>query len=110
MILNTFEAAEALLVKRSSNYSDRPFPTMSGKLMRREKSIFMMYVFFTPDEFVLHFSRSNTDRLRKYRKLLHQSFNSSVTHRYWPVHEHISLVMIGRILSSPELLFRHLRR
>lgn len=42
MVLNSLKAVEDLLVKRSVMYSDRPFPTMAGKLMKREKSIFFM--------------------------------------------------------------------
>ena len=46
VILNTAKIATELLDSNSATYSDRPFPTMSGLLMRREKSIFLMYVSF----------------------------------------------------------------
>ena len=41
VVLNSSKVAEDLLVKRSANYSDRPFPSMA-KLMKREKSMFYM--------------------------------------------------------------------
>jgi hypothetical protein len=43
VVLNSAADAANLLTKRSTIYSDRPFPTMAGLLMRREKSIFYMY-------------------------------------------------------------------
>ena len=42
IVLNTAQAATRMLEKNSSIYSDRPFPTMAGLLMRREKSFFYM--------------------------------------------------------------------
>lgn len=44
LILNSVASVEDLFVKRSVNYSDRPFPTMAGVLMKREKSMFLSYV------------------------------------------------------------------
>ena len=42
IVLNTAQAATRMLDKNSGIYSDRPFPTMAGLLMRREKSFFYM--------------------------------------------------------------------
>ena len=42
VVLNTAQAATRMLDKNSGIYSDRPFPTMAGLLMRREKSFFYM--------------------------------------------------------------------
>lgn len=42
VVLNTATDAVNLLNKRSAVYSDRPFPTMAGLLLHREKSMFYM--------------------------------------------------------------------
>ena len=42
VVLNTAKMAEEMLDKQSATFSDRPFPVMSGVLMRREKSMFLM--------------------------------------------------------------------
>ncbi|KAF8914064.1 hypothetical protein CPB84DRAFT_1820011, partial [Gymnopilus junonius] len=39
VVLNSAAVAEDLLNKRSLIYSDRPFSTMAGELMQREKSL-----------------------------------------------------------------------
>lgn len=46
VVLDKLPIAEMLFNSRSALYSDRPFPTMGGLLMEREKSIFMMYASF----------------------------------------------------------------
>jgi hypothetical protein len=60
LILNSAEAAQNLLDKRSANYSDRPFPAMSGTLMKREKSMFMMWVSHYLKRKLLHVSLVRT--------------------------------------------------
>lgn len=42
VVLNTAPMAERMLEAHSATFSDRPFPPMSGVLMRRDKSIFLM--------------------------------------------------------------------
>ncbi|KAJ7774715.1 cytochrome P450 [Mycena metata] len=94
-ILNSAADAFNLLSKRSSIYSDRPFATMAGRLMRREKSIFCL---------------SYNDRLKTYRKLMHQSFSSTASQMFWDVEQEEALILVDRILASPQDLVEHLRR
>ncbi|KAJ7163786.1 cytochrome P450 [Mycena crocata] len=95
IILNSATDAFNLLSKRSAVYSDRPLATMAGRLMRREKSIFCI---------------SYNDRLKTYRKLMHQSFNPSASQMFWEVEEQEARIMIESIMSSPDNLVEHLRR
>ncbi|KAJ7172584.1 cytochrome P450 [Mycena filopes] len=95
IILNSAADAFALLSKRSSIYSDRPFATMSGRLMGREKSIFCL---------------SYNDRLKTYRKLMHQSFSPTASQKFWDLEQEEALVLVDRILTSPQHLVEHLRR
>ncbi|KAJ7477159.1 cytochrome P450 [Mycena galericulata] len=95
IILNTAADAFNLLSKRSAIYSDRPFATMSGRLMRREKSIFCI---------------SYNDRLKAYRRLMHQSFNPTASQSFWEVEEQQARILVDNIIESPENLVEHLRR
>ncbi|KAJ7940739.1 cytochrome P450 [Mycena leptocephala] len=94
IILNSAADAFNLLSKRSSIYSDRPFAPMSG-LMRREKSIFCI---------------SYNDRLKAYRKLMHQSFNPTASQMFWEVEEKEAAILVDSIITSPQNLVEHLRR
>ncbi|KAJ7891352.1 cytochrome P450 [Mycena olivaceomarginata] len=91
LVLNSAADAANLLTKRSTIYSDRPFPTMAGLLMRREKSIF------------LH-------RFKMYRKLMHRSFNPSAAQMYWETQEREARILVDNIIKFPESLVKHLRR
>ncbi|KAJ7046673.1 cytochrome P450 [Mycena alexandri] len=95
IILNSAADAFNLLSKRSSIYSDRPFATMGGRLMRREKSIFCV---------------SYNDRLKTYRKLMHQSFSPTASQMFWDVEQEEALILVDRILASPQDMVEHLRR
>ncbi|KAF7359102.1 Cytochrome P450 [Mycena sanguinolenta] len=95
VVLNSSTDAINLLTKRSAIYSDRPFPTMAGVLLRREKSIF---------------SISYNERFKMYRKLMHRSFNSSAAKMYWEIQEREARILIDNIVRSPEKLVQHLRR
>ncbi|KAJ7122870.1 cytochrome P450 [Mycena epipterygia] len=95
VILNSATDAFNLLSKRSSNYSDRPFATMSGRLMQREKSIFCI---------------SYNDRLKTYRRLMHQSFNQTASQMFWELEEQEARILVENIIASPENLVEHLRR
>ncbi|KAJ7762784.1 cytochrome P450 [Mycena maculata] len=95
IILNSATDAFNLLSKRSAIYSDRPFATMAGRLMRREKSIFCI---------------SYNDRLKTYRRLMHQSFNPTASQMFWEVEEQEARILVESIIASPENLVEHLRR
>ncbi|KAF8209421.1 cytochrome P450 [Mycena galopus ATCC 62051] len=67
IVLNTAQAANDLLVKRSALYSDRPRFVMAGTLIGRETSLI-----FSP----------YGARLRKCRRMLHESLNLHVCSQY----------------------------
>ncbi|KAF8582288.1 cytochrome P450 [Ramaria rubella] len=95
VVINSRAMAEELLDHRGAIYSDRPFPTMSGLLMKREKSIFIM---------------SYTERLKSYRKLMHNNFNARASQKLWPLQEHEARVFLRSLLQSPHNLTEHIRR
>ncbi|KAJ7684384.1 cytochrome P450 [Mycena polygramma] len=95
VVLNSATDAANLLTKRSAIYSDRPFPTMAGVLLRREKSIFYI---------------SYNERFKMYRKLMHRSFNPTAAQGYWEMQEHEARILVDNIVKSPEGLLEHLRR
>ncbi|KAJ7157610.1 cytochrome P450 [Mycena crocata] len=84
-----------LLSKRSAIYSDRPLPMMSGVLMQREKSIFYI---------------SDNNRFKRYRRMMHHSFNPNASKMYWDVQEHEARLLIDSIIKSPGHLAEHIRR
>ncbi|KAG7095593.1 hypothetical protein E1B28_006323 [Marasmius oreades] len=95
IVVQTKAVADDLFTKRSSCYSDRPFPPMSGKLMKREKSMFYI---------------SYNERCKMYRKLMQQVLNSSASQAYWTIEEEAAKYTVNKVLESPEKLFQHLRR
>ncbi|KAJ7184544.1 cytochrome P450 [Mycena filopes] len=95
VVLNSATDAVNLLTKRSGVYSDRPFPTMVGTLMRRAKSIFYI---------------SYNERFKMYRKLMHRAFNPTAAKTYWKTQEREAKVLVDNIVRQPENLAEHLRR
>ncbi|KAK7024048.1 O-methylsterigmatocystin oxidoreductase [Favolaschia claudopus] len=95
VIINTMEDAINLLNKRSGVYSDRPFPTMAGVLMRREKSIFYI---------------SYNERFKMYRKMMQRSFNPTAAQMYWDIQDHEARILVDNITKFPDKLVEHLRR
>ncbi|KAI5121763.1 hypothetical protein M0805_009574 [Coniferiporia weirii] len=85
IVLNNARVAEEMLDQLSAIYSDRPFPTMAGLLMRREKSIFMM---------------KYGERLRTYRKLMHQDFGPTGSKKYWSVQEDEARLLILNLIND----------
>ena len=95
VVLNSRAVAEDLLNKRNTNYSDRPFPTMAGQLMKREKSIFYI---------------SYNERFKQYRRLMHHSFNAGASQSYWDVQEHEARILVDNLVKTPDRLPQLLRR
>ncbi|KAF8148392.1 cytochrome P450 [Crassisporium funariophilum] len=95
VVLNSVTAAEDLLSRRSVIYSDRPFPPMAGQLMKREKSMFYI---------------SYNERLKTYRKFMHQGFNPSASQNYWGISQNQARILVANIYKSPQNLMEHLRR
>ncbi|KAL0567928.1 hypothetical protein V5O48_014070 [Marasmius crinis-equi] len=94
-VVNSKEVANDLFNKRSTIYSDRPFPVFAGELMRREKSIFNM---------------SYTPRCKTYRRLMLQVLNATASQAYWDIEEEAARYTVKSILQTPGNLFQHLRR
>ncbi|KAL0572611.1 hypothetical protein V5O48_009355 [Marasmius crinis-equi] len=94
-VVQTKEVANDLFNKRPTIYNDRPFPTMAGVLMKREKSIFSM---------------PYTQRCKTYRKLMLQFLNATASQAYWGIEEEAARYTVKNILQTPENLFQHLRR
>ncbi|KIJ34578.1 hypothetical protein M422DRAFT_263358 [Sphaerobolus stellatus SS14] len=95
VVINSREMAETLLDGRGAIYSDRPFPMMSGHLMNRQKSIFIM---------------SYNSRLKSYRKLMHHDFNSRAAQKYWYVQEDEAQILLQGLLRTPENFLAHIDR
>ncbi|KAJ7765749.1 cytochrome P450 [Mycena metata] len=95
VILNSASDAVNLLTKRAAIYSDRPFPTMAGTLMRRGKS--PLYIPYN-------------ERFKTYRRLMHKSFNPAAAQAYWKIQEYEAKVVVDNIVRHPEHLLKHLRR
>ncbi|KAJ7491020.1 cytochrome P450 [Mycena latifolia] len=95
VVLNSAADAVNLLAKCSTIYSDRPFPTMAGVLMGREKSIFLI---------------SYNERFKMYRKIMHRRFNPTAAQVYWETQEHEARILVDNIVNFPENLVEHLKR
>jgi hypothetical protein len=111
IVVNSKKVTDDLFSKRSSNYNDRPFPPMSGVLMRREKSPFYMYVKYAFSFYQGYSiaSSSYNERFRKYRRLMQRAMNSSASRAYWGMEEDAAKHTVGQIIESPEKLFQHIR-
>ncbi|GJJ12354.1 hypothetical protein Clacol_006595 [Clathrus columnatus] len=84
IVINSRQMAETLLDNRGAIYSDRQ--TLPNDV------------------------RSYNDRLRDYRRLMHQDFNSRESTKYWQLQEHEAIVLLKSLLDTPENIFEHIRR
>ncbi|EKM59174.1 uncharacterized protein PHACADRAFT_249435 [Phanerochaete carnosa HHB-10118-sp] len=93
-VLNSVQAINDLLEKRSSNYSDRMVMAMCHEIVGWGKNFaFMPY----------------GDFWREHRRMFHQHFHSDVVSKH---HIHIlkqAKDLLGRILADPDNLTQHLR-
>ncbi|KAH8112914.1 cytochrome P450 [Phellopilus nigrolimitatus] len=96
VVLNTVEAALALLEKRSSIYSDRPTSWMLFKLCGREQTVFNI--------------NASNPRHKMYRRMLHAGLNASATRGYWPLMQKETKSMIEGFLEEPALYEGHIRK
>ena len=96
VVLNTLEAVDAILNKRSGIYSDRPTSWMYYKLCKRENA-------------VLNISASQP-RHRIYRRMLHTGLNASAIREYWPLMQNETKLMVDGFLERPDLYEEHFRK
>ncbi|KLO04286.1 cytochrome P450 [Schizopora paradoxa] len=95
LIINSFETASELLVKRSSIYSSRPYITMFNELQGLGWITSM---------------KPYGETLRKHRAYLHRFFQTSETLNYLEIQERECCVMLYGILNTPENYGEHVRR
>ncbi|KAG1905769.1 cytochrome P450 [Suillus fuscotomentosus] len=95
IVLNSVEAAMALLDKKSSVYSDRPVLTMGGELVGWKYCLgFLSY----------------GDRFRYYRKNIHRVIGSRAAMAvYEPIEEIETRRFLKRVFAKPEQLQAHIR-
>ncbi|KAF8661202.1 hypothetical protein AX16_001482 [Volvariella volvacea WC 439] len=94
IVLNTVEAAEELLERRSANFSSRPRMPMLCELMGWEFTIVLLKYGST---------------WRKHRKFIHQSFNPTAVTKFRP---HVTKSVHGllrNLLSKPDDFEHHAR-
>lgn len=96
VVLNTAEAVNDLLEKRSALYSDRPMSWMLFNLCGREMTVFNI--------------SSLHPRHRKYRRIMHVGLGSSAIEEYWPLMQKETREMVQGFWSTPQLYEEHIRR
>ncbi|KAH7911946.1 cytochrome P450 [Hygrophoropsis aurantiaca] len=95
IVLNSAEAVEDLLEKRSKNYSSRPVRTMVVELMGWDW---------------LFSSMPYGQRWKDHRKLFRHHFHPSLTSTYYPVVLEESYTTLRNLLRTPENYNHHIRR
>ncbi|KAK0500241.1 cytochrome P450 [Armillaria luteobubalina] len=93
VVLNSSQAAEDLLEKRSGNYSDRPDFTMI-KLSGWDLGLTLMRY---------------SDWWRMHRRMFHQYFQSRAVPAYNPVQMKAASVLLQQLHKSPDVFARHVR-
>ncbi|KAJ7138644.1 cytochrome P450 [Mycena filopes] len=94
VVLSSWRAADDLLEKRSSMYSDRPSFTMSFELMKWDFNIVLMK--YGP-------------QWRTHRRLLGQNFNSRDAQKFRPIELTATRALLRRLLSNPTDYRRQIR-
>ncbi|PBL03385.1 cytochrome P450 [Armillaria gallica] len=93
VVINSAQAADDLLEKRSRNYSDRPDFTM---------------IHLTGWGFSLSLMRYS-DRWRMHRRMFHQSFQPRAVPAYNPVQMKATSVLLQQLHKSPDAFAHHVR-
>ncbi|KAK0239655.1 cytochrome P450 [Armillaria nabsnona] len=94
LVVNTYQVANDLFEKRSSNYSDRNELPMINDLMGWDWSFGHM---------------PYGERWKAHRKIFHAHFQASVVSVYWPIQLKEAHKLLRRLLHEPEELLEHLR-
>ncbi|KAJ8075174.1 hypothetical protein PM082_019502 [Marasmius tenuissimus] len=95
IVLNSYEAAQELLEKRSASYSDRPRFVLFSELMGWQHA--PTHARYGP-------------RFRKHRRFTHQTFNQQAAQSLRPVQEREALILIKGLMTTPDQFAQHLRR
>ncbi|KAK0500239.1 cytochrome P450 [Armillaria luteobubalina] len=93
VIINSAQAADDLLEKRSKNYSDRPDFTMTKLTGWGHIMGFMRY----------------SDWWRMHRRMFHQYFRPRAVPAYYPVQMKATSVLLQQLHSSPDAFVQHVR-
>ncbi|PBL03382.1 cytochrome P450 [Armillaria gallica] len=93
VVINSAQAADDLLEKRSGNYSDRPDFTM---------------IHLTGWGFSLSLMRYS-DRWRMHRRMFHQYFQPRAVPTYYPVQMEATSVLLQQLHKSPDAFVHHVR-
>ncbi|KAL0958951.1 hypothetical protein HGRIS_014263 [Hohenbuehelia grisea] len=94
VFVNSFQVANELFEKRSSNYSDRNKLHMINDLMGWDWSFGHM---------------PYGERWRRHRKLFHRQFQPSVVNSFFPIHIRETHALLKRLLDTPDDMINHLR-
>lgn len=94
LILNSLEACQDLLDKRSAKYSDRPRLVMVNELMGWFWNTALMH--YSP-------------RWRAHRRMFHQYFNEHASLEYRPCQEKHAHILLRRLLQTPDQFLDHIR-
>ncbi|KAK7472778.1 hypothetical protein VKT23_000886 [Stygiomarasmius scandens] len=95
IILNTMDAVQDLLEKKSAIYSDRPRFVLLSELMGWHNA--STHVRYGP-------------RFRKHRRFIHQTFNQQAVRSLRPVQEKETFNLVQGFIESPEQFTQHIRR
>lgn len=96
IILNSAEAASAMLDKKSSLYSDRPILQMGGELVGWKNTLVLV---------------PYGERFRNYRRLFHQVIGTqSAMSNFYPIEEKEARNFLKQVLADPDALAKHVRR
>ncbi|KAF9233018.1 cytochrome P450 [Melanogaster broomeanus] len=94
ILLNTEDAARALLEQRSTTYSDRPLDDRIREVHGLNFSLgFLPY----------------GDEWRLQRKVFHHAFRSPVIPNYWPIQMRKAHELVQSLIQAPEDLFEHIQ-
>lgn len=87
--------AESLLVKQSSQSTDRPRLIMAGEIMSGNKRILTM---------------GHTERWRMYRKIMHEALKNTMAKEYESIQEKEALITAKQIGANPSQFLLHFSR
>lgn len=96
IIVNSVESAIDMLEKKGAIYSERPTIQMGGEMIGWKNSLALL---------------PYGDRLKKHRRLFHQSIGSNTSlSQFYPVEEAEAHKFLKRLLISPHDLAKHIRQ
>ncbi|KAF8840012.1 cytochrome P450 [Paxillus ammoniavirescens] len=94
VVLNTEDAARALLEQRSSNYSDRP---LGARILDLHGVNFSVACVPYGGEW------------KRHRKVFHHAFHATATRNYWPIQMRKAHELVWNIRQAPDNFFDHIQ-